>query len=112
MNDLNDLGIPRTPDEHVLKMAELALNAGVPGLVSSATEVKKLRAQFGSAPILVTPGIRLPSSSTSDQKRIGSPRDAARDGSNFLVVGRPILEASDPRKAAEIILHAISHAHG
>jgi orotidine-5'-phosphate decarboxylase len=107
-NDLNDLGIARTPEAHVLKMAELAFSAGIPGLVCSPQEVKKLRATFGEKPILVTPGIRLPSGSAGDQKRIATPRDAVRDGSSFLVVGRPILDASDPRAAAEKILQDMS----
>ncbi len=110
-NDLDDLGIARTLEAHALKMAELALGAGIPGLVCSPQEIRKLRAEFGTDAILVTPGIRLSSGAASDQKRVGSPRDAARDGSNFLVVGRPILESSSPRAAAETILREISDAH-
>jgi orotidine-5'-phosphate decarboxylase len=110
-NDLMDLGIERSPADHVLKMAEIALDSGIPGIVCSAHEVRNIRSHFGDEPILVTPGIRLPTDSAGDQKRVGSPRGAVRDGSNFLVVGRPILEAHDPRAAAEAILREMSDAH-
>lgn len=103
-NDLRDIGVSTSPSDHVLKMAELALESGIPGLVCSPQEIRGIRARFGESPILVTPGIRLPTNETADQKRVGSPREAVRDGANFLVVGRPILEATDPRKAARAIL--------
>jgi orotidine-5'-phosphate decarboxylase len=109
-NDLKDLGIARTPSDHVLNMAELALSSGVPGLVCSPHEIKSLRARFGDQPILVTPGIRLPTNTSDDQKRVGAPREAVRDGASFLVVGRPILEAKDPRAAALAMLNEIDEA--
>jgi len=109
-SDLRDLGIQRTPADHVLKMADLALSCGIDGLVSSPLEVKKLRDQFGPNPILVTPGIRLPAGPVGDQKRTGSPAQAVKDGSSYLVVGRPILEAQDPTSAARAILQDMQSA--
>jgi orotidine-5'-phosphate decarboxylase len=109
-HDMRDLGITRTPGEHVLRMAELALSCGIDGLVSSPQEVRLLREKFGPTPILVTPGIRLPSGEKGDQKRVGTPAQAARDGSSFLVVGRPIVEAVHPREAAQAILDDLARA--
>jgi orotidine-5'-phosphate decarboxylase len=109
-DDLIDLGIQRTPADHVLRMAELALSCGMDGLVSSPQEVKKLRDQFGPNPILVTPGIRLPTGPAGDQKRTGSPAQAVRDGSSYLVIGRPILDAPDPAAAARAILQDMQSA--
>jgi orotidine-5'-phosphate decarboxylase len=107
-SDLADLGTKRTPAEHVLRMAELALTNGIDGLVCSPQEVKSLRATFGPGPLLVTPGIRLPSDEVGDQKRTGTPSQAARDGATHLVVGRPIVEAADPAEAARAILNDLA----
>jgi orotidine-5'-phosphate decarboxylase len=82
----------------------LALSCGVDGLVSSPQEVEVLRGRFGPRPILVTPGIRLPGEDAGDQKRVATPAAAVKAGSNFLVVGRPILEATDRAAAARAIL--------
>ena len=102
--DLNDLGISRTPAQQVLALADLALSCGVDGLVSSPQEVEMLRGRFGPRPILVTPGIRLPGEDAGDQKRVATPTAAVRAGANFLVVGRPIIDAADPAAAARAIL--------
>ncbi len=63
-----------------------------------------MRARFGDGPLLVTPGIRLPTDAVGDQKRIATPAGAVRDGATHLVVGRPILEAADPADAARRVL--------
>jgi len=102
--DLNDLGISRTPAQQVLALADLALSCGVDGLVSSPQEVEILRGRFGPHPILITPGIRLAGEDAGDQKRAATPAAAVRAGANFLVVGRPILNAADPAAAARAIL--------
>ena len=102
--DLNEIGISRTPAQQVLALADLALSCGVDGLVSSPQEVEILRGRFGPRPILVTPGIRLPGGDAGDQKRVATPTAAVRAGANFLVIGRPILEAADPAAAARTIL--------
>jgi len=72
--------------------------------VCSAQEVDALRQKLGPRPLLVTPGIRLPSDAVGDQKRVATPAAAVKDGTSFLVVGRPILEAADPAAAARAVL--------
>ena len=108
--DLRDTGVPRTAGEHVLGLADLALAAGVDGLVCSPHEVKSLRQRFGAQPLLVVPGIRAAGEATGDQKRTAGATDATRDGASFLVVGRPILESPDPGAAALRILQEIQAA--
>jgi orotidine-5'-phosphate decarboxylase len=102
--DLNDIGISRTTAQQVLALADLALSCGVDGLVSSPQEVEVLRGKFGIHPILVTPGIRLPDEDAGDQKRMATPATAVRAGANFLVVGRPILDAENPAAASRAVL--------
>ena len=103
-NDLHDLGVARTPAQQVLALGELAIGSGMDGLVCSAQEVDALRQKLGPQPLLVTPGIRLPSDAVGDQKRVATPASAVKDGASFLVVGRPILEAVDPVAAARAVL--------
>jgi len=91
----------------VLKNAEMAKAAGLDGVVASCEEVAFLRKQFGPDFIIVTPGIRPERSDVQDQKRTATPRQAVQQGSDFLVVGRPIVDAADPLKAAEQILAEI-----
>ncbi|MBU1693071.1 MAG: orotidine-5'-phosphate decarboxylase [Verrucomicrobia bacterium] len=102
--DLADLGIMRPPQVHVMSMADMALKQGIHGMVCSPQEVESLRARFGSRTLLVTPGIRPAGSDPGDQKRVATPSAAVRAGADFLVVGRPILEAPDPVTAARAIL--------
>ncbi len=99
-DDLQALGIERTLSDHVLRLAELALDCGMDGLVASVHEAPTLRAEFGPDPILVTPGIRPAGMAAGDQKRIATISDAIRAGSDYLVVGRPITAAPDPGLAA------------
>lgn len=108
--DLNDLGIGRPANVHVMALADLSIRSGANGLVCSPQEVEALRARFGQTPILVTPGIRLSGGEAGDQKRVATPGAAAKAGSSFLVVGRPILEAPDPQAAARTILGEIERA--
>jgi len=102
--DLQDMGITRTTGEQVSALAKLALDAGVDGLVCSPIEVGSLRKKFGPSPVLVTPGIRPAGEDVGDQKRVATPGGAVKDGASYLVVGRPIVQADDPAKAAERIL--------
>lgn len=97
--DLADIGFNRTPQEQAIALAELALSSGIDGLVVSPLEIASIRARFGQTPILVVPGIRPTGAETGDQKRVATAASAVRDGATFLVVGRPVLEASDPRDA-------------
>ena len=110
--DLAEVGIDREMKDQALALGELALAAGLDGLVASAQEVEHLRRHFGQGPLLVTPGIRPADGAVGDQKRVATPTLAVRAGSNFLVVGRPILEAADPRAAALAILNEIRDASG
>ena len=101
--DLSDIGITRTVSDQALALGRLALAAGADGLVTSVHEAAALRQALGPAPILVTPGIRPSGGAIGDQKRVATPALAVKSGSSFLVVGRPILEAHDPKAAAEAI---------
>jgi orotidine-5'-phosphate decarboxylase len=108
--DLAGMGVSQNVAEHSLSLGKMALDAGIDGLVCSVREAGSLRDRFGAAPLLVTPGIRLPNAATHDQKRVATPAEAARAGSSFLVVGRPILSAPDPHAAASEILRQIDDA--
>lgn len=90
--------------------AEQARALGVDGLVASAGEAADVRAAAGEAMILVTPGIRPKGAEAQDQKRVATPERAIRLGADYLVVGRPITEAPDPRRAAEAIVAEIAAA--
>lgn len=108
--DLVELGIHQSVRDRALALGEMALSAGLQGLVTSVDELKALRTAFGPSPILITPGIRMPVHNLADQKRTACPARAVREGSDFLVVGRPILEAEDPAEAAERILEDMRRA--
>ncbi len=102
---LDEIGVTAPAAEQVERLGRLAATAGLRGLVCSPLEVAMLRSTLPAGMQLVTPGIR-PASETGsdDQKRIMTPADAARAGSSFIVVGRPILQAADPAAAARAIL--------
>ena len=110
--DLAEVGTSRDMKDQALALGKLALDSGLDGLVASAQEVEHLRRHFGPKPLLVTPGIRPADGALGDQKRVATPTLAVRAGSNFLVVGRPILEAKDPRAASMAILDEIKNAAG
>ncbi len=94
--DLADIGMQGSPGDAVLRLARLAQDAGLDGLVCSAQEAKTLRAACGAGFSLVTPGIRLADAAQDDQKRIMTPRAAVDAGADYLVIGRPITQAADP----------------
>ena len=94
-SDLTGLGLDVEPQEQVLRLAKLAEEAGLDGLVCSAQEASALKAQYPSLQ-LVTPGIRPAGSAKDDQRRILTPKEAMIAGSDFLVIGRPITQAEDP----------------
>ena len=95
-DDLQAVGINQTPQVMVEKLALLAKEQGLDGVVCSAQEAGALKSLLGREFILVTPGIRLPTDDAGDQKRIVTPVDAVRQGSDYLVIGRPITRADDP----------------
>jgi orotidine-5'-phosphate decarboxylase len=109
-SDLADIGVAGGPKEQALRLAKLARDAGVGGLVCSSAEVCELRAELGPGMVLVTPGIRPRGADAADQKRTGTPGEAIRNGASILVVGRPIRDAADPKAAAASIVREIAEA--
>jgi orotidine-5'-phosphate decarboxylase len=107
-SDLVEAGYRMGVSDLVARRAEQARAIGVDGLVSSGEEVAKLRAIVGDKLALVTPGIRPVGSDVGDQKRIATPAAAITAGSDYLVVGRPIIAAADPKAAAEAIVAEIA----
>ncbi len=106
-NELAGIGITDSPAHQVLRLAKLAKQSGINGLVCSAEEVAAVRAATGPETLLVIPGIRPTGSAIGDQKRIATPQQAIADGASMLVVGRPITRAADPAAATRAILHEI-----
>lgn len=98
------------PEQIVLGLAEMANDAGCHGLICSPQEVARLRARFGYALIIMTPGLRLPDSPQDDQKRIGFVSDAFASGANYGVIGTPIREASSPDAVLDQIAEDIAFA--
>lgn len=109
-SSLGKMGIEMALPDLVLKRAEFAAEAGADGVVASAHEAAAIKARFGDALSIVTPGVRPAGANANDQKRIVTPKDAMRAGASHLVVGRPILNAPDPKIAAKSILEEISNS--
>lgn len=101
--DLAGIGIADTPSNMVLRLAKLAQDCGLDGVVCSAQEATLLRLQCGSSFCFVTPGIRPADSAADDQSRIMTPRAALQNGASYLVIGRPITKAADPLLALQNI---------
>ena len=106
--DLREAGYESTPRSLVLRRAAQARDAGMGGIVCSAEESSEVRQILGPGMSIVTPGIRPVGSAAGDQKRIMTPADALQAGSSHLVVGRPIVDAQDPKAAAKAILAEMS----
>lgn len=109
-DSLAETGVELEPEWQVEKLAKLAVDSGLKGLVCSPLEIEGLRSILPEDTVLVTPGIRPSGSSADEQKRIMTPADAARTGSDFIVVGRPILKAENPAFAVSKILEEIANA--
>jgi orotidine-5'-phosphate decarboxylase len=107
-NDLNAAGYETSVKALVARRAEQARALGIDGLVCSPEEAANVRAIAGAGMALVTPGIRPTGAEAADQKRIMTPAAAIAAGADYLVVGRPIVAASDPRAAAEAIVAEIA----
>jgi orotidine-5'-phosphate decarboxylase len=105
---LAETGCEADTEKQVLRLAQLAVKSGVRGLVCSPLEIAALRKILPGQMQLVTPGIRTGSEKADDQKRTLSPREAMQAGANWLVVGRPIYAAENPRMAAETILASLA----
>ncbi len=108
--DLAAAGYDFTVPELVAERAEQARDIGVDGLVCSAEEAENLRAIIGRGMVLVTPGIRPAGAAAGDQKRVMTPAAAIAAGADYLVVGRPIVAARDPKAAADAIVADITAA--
>lgn len=106
-NDLADLGITEAPHQLVRRLARLARNCKLDGVVCSAQEAAMLRQEQGADFCLVTPGIRPANTAKEDQNRVMTPAEALRAGANYLVIGRPITQAPDPLLALQAIRQEI-----
>lgn len=106
---LNDeIGIPGTVEEAVLRYAKLAKEAGLAGVVASALEVVAIKERCGDGFVTVTPGIRPAGAAIGDQSRVMTPKEAFAQGTDFIVVGRPVTAAPDPRQALERIIESVT----
>jgi orotidine-5'-phosphate decarboxylase len=107
--DLVHIGISGHVEDQVVRLACLAQEAGMDGVVASAQEIAPIRAACGEGFLIVTPGIRPRGGDWGDQKRVMSPEEAMIAGADYIVVGRPIQEADDPIAAARAIVVDIAH---
>jgi len=109
---IREVGIGGPPAARVVKLAKLAQKAGVDGVVASVRETKAIRKACGREFLIVTPGVRpeetMAGAKNDDQTRTATPREAIRAGADFIIVGRPILAAPDPRAAAQEIVDEIA----
>jgi orotidine-5'-phosphate decarboxylase len=105
--DLGDLGIARDARGEVLELAEMAWVAGCDGVVASPLETAAIRAKLGAGAVIVTPGIRSEKDDKGDQQRTATPRAAVDSGADYLVIGRPVLAASDPDAALDRIVRSL-----
>jgi orotidine-5'-phosphate decarboxylase len=107
---LETTGTAESLETHVLKRAKQAIDAGCDGVIASGAAIQWCRTAFPRPTLIVSPGIRPAGAATDDHKRHTTPRDAIRLGADYLVVGRPILRASDPRAAADRVIREIDAA--
>jgi orotidine-5'-phosphate decarboxylase len=108
VSDLVAQGIGGGVEEHVVRLARLAIAAGADGLVCSPLEVAAIRQALGPGPVLVVPGIRPAGSAAHDQARAATPASAVAAGADYLVVGRPLRDGGDPAAAARRIAAELS----
>ncbi|MEQ8179762.1 MAG: orotidine-5'-phosphate decarboxylase [Amphiplicatus sp.] len=103
-------GMSMKIEDLVLKRAEFAAEGGADGVIASAREAQAIKARFGDALLVVTPGVRPEGASLDDQARVLTPAEAVNAGADYLVVGRPIVNAADPQQAARAIADEIAAA--
>jgi orotidine-5'-phosphate decarboxylase len=106
-SDLQEVGVSATAEAQVVRLAGLALKAGLDGVVASPKELPQLRERYGEALKLIVPGVRPPGSSAHDQTRTATPAEAIRAGADYLVIGRPITASSDPPGSVQRIIEMI-----
>ena len=107
---LQALGVERSPSLQVEALAKMGIAAGIRGFVCSPQEVAMVRSLTGPEGVLVIPGIRPAGAAIGDQKRVAGPAEALRQGASYLVVGRPITQAAKPAEAARAILEEMAEA--
>ena len=107
-NDWDELGYQTNVTNQVVRLARLSLKAGLDGVVASPREAKAIRQACGEDFLIVTPGIRPAGASIDDQCRIETPASALKNGANYLVIGRPIRAAADPKAAAQSIVEEMN----
>ena len=107
--DIREMGFPCNVEELVLARATKALDAGCDGVIASAREAAVIRASTGKL-MIVSPGIRPMGNAPGEQKRTATPHEAIRAGADYLVIGRPITAAGDPRRAAAAIIAEMAGA--
>jgi orotidine-5'-phosphate decarboxylase len=108
---LRQVGISGSPGSRALALARLAKDSGLDGVVASAHEVQAVRAACGPKFLIVVPGVRPANASTNDQSRVATPGEAIRAGADYLVIGRPITAAPNPRETAKQIVEEMTAAH-
>jgi orotidine-5'-phosphate decarboxylase len=109
-DDLQQQGSSLSPADLVLRRAKLARESGFDGVIASGQEAGRIREAIGPGFLIVTPGIRLTGSATDDQERVATPGRAIAAGADYIVVGRPITQADDPRMIAENFINHIREA--
>jgi len=107
-DDLQEIGLAGPVEKRVEEFVKLAKNSGMHGVVASAQEIKRIKELAGEKFIVVTPGIRPAWAVSGDQKRVKTPNQAIEDGADYIVVGRPIIQAEDPLDAAKKIIEEMN----
>ncbi|BDG75475.1 MULTISPECIES: orotidine-5'-phosphate decarboxylase [Wolbachia] len=105
--DLSELGVAREAKSQVILLAKLAKKIGLHGVVCSALEAQEVRQECGKDFKIITPGIRM-NRGHDDQKRTATPKEAINSGADYIVIGRPITESSNPASSAELILKSLT----
>ncbi len=103
-SSISEVGIDKKIEDEVVALARLGKDSGLDGVVASPNETNLIRKNLGKDFVIVTPGIRPAGAEKGDQKRIMTPKDAIKAGADYIVVGRPIIEADDPAEAARKII--------
>jgi len=106
--ELRDIGYSLSTEDQVIRLAKLAQQARLDGIVASPAEIESLRSHLGNSFTIITPGIRMAGGEKNDQSRIATPGFALKMGADYLVIGRPITASLDPAESVERILESIS----